>query len=224
MSFIANSTGKGFEAGYFLADNEDCTRLTKTIPANHAQVVTRADGSKYVPAGAIFPSNGSSAIGIVYEDVDVSTGAMPGSVVTRGVVYKDRLPAAPVSDAVSAMTDIAFIATEPVISRPTSFGKKTLASITVTSTEGTGSGKTDVAVSGYTLGVGERYAYKTDASTAPAVTLGEVLPMSGSGAWTVATFPLDELAATDTHKITVAAIDSTDAVVAAGNTTLDVKA
>jgi hypothetical protein len=32
-------------------------------------------------------------IGFVYEDVDVTTGNMPASVVTKGVVYEDRLPA-----------------------------------------------------------------------------------------------------------------------------------
>lgn len=119
MSFIASETARGFEAGYFLVDNEDCTRLTKTIPANHAQVVTRADGTKVVPAGAIFPANGSTAVGIVYEDVDVTNGAMPGSVVTRGHVYKSLLPVAPVADALSAMAGISFVATVPAITRPT---------------------------------------------------------------------------------------------------------
>ena len=48
MSFIQSPEfqGKGWEAGWFLVDNEDCTRLTATIAANHAQVVTRADGTK----------------------------------------------------------------------------------------------------------------------------------------------------------------------------------
>ena len=96
MSFYQKDfTGKGWEAGYFLLDDEECTRLTKTIAQNHAQVVTRADGSKYVPAGAIWPSNDGNAVGIVYEDIDVTTGDMPGSVVTAGHVYTDRLPAAP---------------------------------------------------------------------------------------------------------------------------------
>lgn len=225
MSFINHPiTGKGWEAGYFLVDNEDCTRVTKEISTSHAQVVTREDGSKYVPAGAIYPSNDGNAVGIVYEPVDVTTGNMPGSVVTRGAVYGDRLPAAAEDAAKSAMTGIQFVASSPAINRPTSFNKKELAAITVTSTEGTGSGKTDVAVSGYTLGAGERYAYKIAQGTAPAAVLGQILPLSGTGAWTVATFPLDELSATDGHKITVAAIDTSNAVVAAGNATLDVKA
>lgn len=118
MSFIASQNGKGFEAGYFLVDNEDVTRLTKTISANHAQAVTRADGSKYVPAGAIIPANAAGAVGILYEDVDVSTGDMPGSVVTRGHVYTSLLPAEPAAAAISAMTGISFVATVPAITRP----------------------------------------------------------------------------------------------------------
>lgn len=118
MSFIAKDTGKGWEAGYFLVDAEDCTRLTKTIAANHAQAVTRADGSKYVPAGAVIPANDATAVGILYEDVDVSTGAMPGSVVTVGQVYTNLLPAAPAAAAVTALTGIRFTATVPAITRP----------------------------------------------------------------------------------------------------------
>lgn len=124
MSFISSNTGKPFEAGYFLVNAENCTRLTKTIAANHAQVVTRADGSKYVPAGAVIPANAAGAVGILYEDIDVTNGAMPGSVVVAGEVYTDRLPAAPVSAAVSAMTGIKFTATSPAITRP-DFGENT---------------------------------------------------------------------------------------------------
>ncbi len=91
MSFIESAQNTGYQPGFFLVDPEDCTRLTKTIADNHAQVITKADGSKYVPAGAVWPSNDANAVGILYEDVDVSTGAMPGSVVTKGEVYEDRL-------------------------------------------------------------------------------------------------------------------------------------
>ena len=91
---------------------------TVTVAANHAAVVTKADGSKYVPAGAVIPANGATAQGILYEDVDVSTGNMPGSIVTRGVIYADRLPAALSNDAKSALTGIKVIATAPAVTRP----------------------------------------------------------------------------------------------------------
>ena len=223
MSFIQETTNIGYKPGYFLADAENCTRVTATIAQNHAAVVTKADGSKYVPAGAVIPANGSTAVGILYEDVDVTTGDMPGSIVTDGIVYEDRLPASLDSDAKTAMTGIQVITSAPAVKRPTSFSGDTLATITVTSTEGTGSGKTDVAVSGYTLGTGEGYVYKIAQTTAPSCAYGEVLPTSGTGAWTAATFPLDELTATDGYKIAVAAVDTTGAAVAYGSATIDSK-
>lgn len=220
MSFIGGKNNIRYKPGYFLA-SADCTRETVEVSASHAQVVTMADGSKYVPAGAVIPSNDGNAKGILYEDVDVSTGNMPGSLVTRGIVYEDLLPAAIESSAEAVLPGIVVKTTSPAVVRPSSFDGDALAAITVTSTQGSGSGKTDVAVSGYTLKGGERYAYKIAQTTAPAVAYGDILPLSGVGAWTVAAFPLDELAATDGYKITVAAIDSTGAVVAAGNTEID---
>ena len=118
MSFITETTNTAYQPGYFLADTEGCTRETVTVAANHAAVVTKADGSKYVPAGAVIPANGATAQGILYEDVDVSTGNMPGSIVTRGVIYADRLPAALSNDAKSALTGIKVIATAPAVTRP----------------------------------------------------------------------------------------------------------
>ena len=220
MSFIQTPefTGKGWEAGYFLVDDENCTRVTAQINANHAAVVTRADGSKYVPAGSIIPSNNSSAVGILYENVDVSTGAMPGSIVVAGRVYKDRLPVVVDSDAASAMTGITFDTYEPTITRPANKGG-TLAAITVASTAGTGEGKTDVALSGYTPKSGEHYAYKTGTAVAPTF-----YGMQLDSTWTAATFPLDEFAPTATHtKITVVSVDAFGMVVAAGNDDITVK-
>ena len=118
MSFITGTTNTAYQPGYFLADAEGCTRETVTVAANHAAVVTKADGSKYVPMGAVIPANGATAKGILYEDVDVSTGAMPGSIVTRGVIYENRLPAALDNAAKSALTGIKVIATAPAVTRP----------------------------------------------------------------------------------------------------------
>lgn len=90
MSFIgAGRQGQTYAPGWFLVNNEDCSRFTKTIPQSLA--VTNDDGTKYVPMGKAYPSNDSNAIGITYEDIDVTNGAMPGSVVTKGEVYEDRL-------------------------------------------------------------------------------------------------------------------------------------
>lgn len=120
MSFNAATTGVSYAPGWFLADNEHCTRATFTVAANHAQVKTAANGGKYVPMGAIWPSNDANAIGIVYEDVDVTTGNMPGSVVTAGTVYADRLPTAAASAAKTALEGkgFKFIIITPPVTRP----------------------------------------------------------------------------------------------------------
>lgn len=93
MSFIMNGRQSTVYApGWFLVNNEDCSRFTRTIPQSLA--TTNADGTKYVKMGTVFPANGATATGIIYEDVDVTSGNMPGSVVTKGEVYEDRLPEA----------------------------------------------------------------------------------------------------------------------------------
>ena len=89
MSYIENKEGYVFNAGYFLA-HEECERKTYEIPASMG--IDAGDGAKYVPAGTPFPSDDASAIGLVYEDTDVSVGNVAGSVVTKGTVYNGRLP------------------------------------------------------------------------------------------------------------------------------------
>lgn len=223
MSFNENITGRGYGPGWFLAEAE-CARETAQISASHAQVVTLANGAKFVPAGAVIPSNDGNAKGILYEDIDVSTGDMPGSIVTRGAVYEDRLPAAIESTAEAVLPGIKVITTSPAVVRPASFDKDELKALTVVSEEGTGAGKTDVSFTGHTLAAGERAVYKIGAA-AEAVALGQPLPIgTGAGQWTAATFPLDELTATSGQKITVAVVDSTDAAIAAGNATIVAKA
>lgn len=92
MSFIGAVTqGKTYAPGWFLA-HEECERKTRQIAQSGA--TTAANGGKYVKMGTVYPANDATAEGIVYEDVDVSTGDMPGSVVLKGVVYEDRLPEA----------------------------------------------------------------------------------------------------------------------------------
>ena len=119
MSFIYGpDQGVMYEAGYFLVEDEPVTRETRTIPQTGA--TTAANGAKYVKAGTPFPANDATAIGITYEDVDVTSGAMPGSVVTKGVVYEDRLPVELASAAKTALQGLGFkfVATSPAVTRP----------------------------------------------------------------------------------------------------------
>lgn len=91
MSFIGTvEEGLVYAPGYFLA-HEECVRKTREFAQNSALVVTADNGGKYVPMGTAYPTNDGNAIGITYEDVDVTTGNMPGSVVTKGVVIESRL-------------------------------------------------------------------------------------------------------------------------------------
>ena len=78
MSFNQKTTGRGYAPGWILAEAA-CSRETIQVAADHAQIVTLEDGSKIVPMGAVIPSNDAEAKGILYEDVEVTTGDMPGS-------------------------------------------------------------------------------------------------------------------------------------------------
>lgn len=126
MSFISNSQGKAYEPGYFLA-HEECTRETRQIAQTGA--VTADNGGKYVPMGTIYTvetevegKTVTDYIGIVYEDVDVTNGAMPGSVVTKGEVYENRLPVALTEAAKTALEAKGFVfKTEPTVTRPSEF-------------------------------------------------------------------------------------------------------
>lgn len=52
-------------------------------------------GVKTVPAGTIISSSGGTAIGITYQNVDVTDGDHAGSIIVGGRVLKDCLPVAP---------------------------------------------------------------------------------------------------------------------------------
>ena len=118
MSFIGNGEqGKAYAAGYFLA-HEECERKTREI--TQAMATTAANGAKYVKMGTVYPANDATAVGIVYEDVDVTTGNMPGSVVLSGVVYEDRLPVTLASAAKTALEGkgFEFVTAAPTVTRP----------------------------------------------------------------------------------------------------------
>lgn len=119
MSFIgAVEEGKVYAPGYFLA-HEECTRETRQIAQSGA--TDTGNGGKYVKMGAFYPANNAATVeGIVYEDVDVTSGNMPGSVVTAGTVYLDRLPAEPDTGVQAALEakGFKFIASSPAVTRP----------------------------------------------------------------------------------------------------------
>ena len=120
MSFIKTPDNQGtvYAPGWFLA-HEECERKTREIAQSGA--TTAGNGGKYVKMGTFYPANSSSTVeGIVYEDVDVTNGNAPGSVVLKGTVYLDRLPVAPASGVQAALEakGFKFIATSPAVTRP----------------------------------------------------------------------------------------------------------
>lgn len=106
MSFINKTNGTGFNAGFFLANDENCVRETKTILQSDG--VATPMGGKVVKAGTIYPKNDATATGILYEDIDVTSGDMPGSVVTSGIVHVDLLPVTLADEAKTALTALGF--------------------------------------------------------------------------------------------------------------------
>ena len=58
MSFIEEKQGRSFEPGWFLANNEQCTRETREMTQDMA--TTTSEGVKYVPMGSVYPSDRKS--------------------------------------------------------------------------------------------------------------------------------------------------------------------
>ena len=150
----------------------------------------------------------------MYEDVDVTTGDMPGSVVLKGVVYMDRLPAAPESGVQAALEGkgFTFITKAPEVTRP-GWTPIPLVVLGVASVAGTNSGDTKIAVTGYTLGSGDGYVYKV-ADTETAVIYGDDLT-----AWSTWDGE-DDITAASGKVITVAVVDTDNKALAAGYATV----
>ena len=214
MSFTASTNGTVFGAGFFLKDDEECIRESANISASHAQAVTTASGKKFVPMGAVIPANSSSAVGILYEDIDVTNGDKPGSIVTKGVVYEDRLPASLQSAAKSAMTGITVITSSPAVTRPDYFERE-YAPLTVESAAGTNAGDTAITVTGYSLGTGEAWKYKVG-DTAAVLNFGDPLPASGWTTWDGD----DDITAATNKKLALVAVSAGGYVIAYGSCTV----
>lgn len=115
MSIIGNSNGKTYAPGLFLA-HEECIRETREIPQSMA---TTEGATKYVKMGSPYPSNDGNIEGLVYEDVDVTNGNAPGSVVTKGVILSSILPVGLTSTAKTKLENLDFIIKNiPSVTRP----------------------------------------------------------------------------------------------------------
>lgn len=97
MSIVTNITGEA--RANFLDSEVGLVLKTREIPAT----LGVQDGKyKIVKAGTPFPSNDANAVGLVFEDIDVTDGNMPGAVMLAGRVLAQRLTLA--SEAKTALS------------------------------------------------------------------------------------------------------------------------
>ena len=90
----------------FLESEVGLVLKTREIP----ETLGVQDGKyKTVAAGTPFPSNDANAIGIVFENIDVTDGNMPGSVMVAGRVLADRLTLASAAKTALSGKGITFV-------------------------------------------------------------------------------------------------------------------
>lgn len=107
MSYITQTSGTN--KVNFLDSEVGLVLKTAQIPAS----LGKADGTKkIVAAGTIFPKNDATAKGIVFHDVDVTSGDVAGSIMVAGRVLEDRITIA--DTAKTALADIKFVAAREV--------------------------------------------------------------------------------------------------------------
>lgn len=91
----------------FLA-SEKFVAFPEAIDATNYNVQTDDEGKKYVPAGTVYPTNDTKAIGVTINDVYVNDGAQLVGVIREGWLLSDQMPVTPSADAIKAMTTIHF--------------------------------------------------------------------------------------------------------------------
>lgn len=101
----------------FLDSAEGLVLKSCTVPRSMGE--DDGYGNKTVKAGTIFPANDSTAIGILFESVDVTDGEHEGSLMVAGRVIEERLSETLAADAKTALEalGIGFYA-EAVVTRP----------------------------------------------------------------------------------------------------------
>ena len=82
--------------------------VAQTFLSNDSAAVTE-DGRKIIKAGTIYPSNDANAIGVVFNDMDVTNGDRTGAVIVHGFIKTAALPVVPSSAAKTALKQISFL-------------------------------------------------------------------------------------------------------------------
>ena len=86
----------------FLASEVSLRTVTYTFASSYAGYVTE-NGRKIIKAGSIYPTNDASAVGIVFQDVDITDGDKVEALMVAGHYYSDKLPVAPDTTAKTAL-------------------------------------------------------------------------------------------------------------------------
>ena len=92
-----------------LAFPDHYVSVAHTFLKDDAAATTTSDGRKVIKAGTIYPTNDASAIGIVFNDMDVTTGDATGALLIHGFVKTAALPEAPEATAKTALKQIEFL-------------------------------------------------------------------------------------------------------------------
>lgn len=92
------------------------------VTVSDTGVTANGDGKKIVPAGTILgggflasesvhavKTNAVGAEGVLFNDTDVTYGPAPGAALIHGFIALDKLPEAPVAEAVTALKQITFL-------------------------------------------------------------------------------------------------------------------
>lgn len=96
------------------------------ITVSDASIVAGPDGKKIVPAGTIIGGDiltddtalgvkattsvdVSNAVGVLFNDVDVTYGPAPGALMIHGFVDLNKIPAAPTAEEKAALNQITFL-------------------------------------------------------------------------------------------------------------------
>ena len=77
--------------------------------SKNSALAVDVNGRKIIKAGTFYPSNDAKAVGVVFNDYDVTDGDVNGAVIIHGFVAVDKLPEAPSSAAMTALTQISFL-------------------------------------------------------------------------------------------------------------------
>lgn len=102
----------------FLASEVSLVTKTYMVDSDNAQVSTEGD-RKVIKAGTIYPSNTASAIGIVFQDIDVTDGDALAPIMVAGHYYEDKLNGSIASETKTTFAGRGLFAMqEPDVTRP----------------------------------------------------------------------------------------------------------